>query len=309
MIRRGDVDALVTFAYPLIDHAVGLEIVDRHPKLPWIAHFSDPGVDSPYLADQPPARLEQLRTEERAVVDRADALVFVNRHTADLVMSKYPDRNGERVFIVPHGYDADLRSHVVSRASAGDCLHIVHTGNFYGARRAEGFLRAMARLKPDGVLANKVEATFVGKMNPEDRQLAVDLGIANRVRFPGPQPYMETLQIAAAGDVLLVIDAPAAVNVFLPSKVADYFLFGKPVLGLTPADGATADVLRRCGHDVASPTDEEAIERALRDLFQRWMTGRLGERIVRREVEAFDIRKTSLELERAMLAAIDRRRQ
>ena len=42
-------DALVTFAQPWVDHLIGLEVKRRHPSLPWVVHFSDPWVDSPYI--------------------------------------------------------------------------------------------------------------------------------------------------------------------------------------------------------------------------------------------------------------------
>ena len=40
-------DLLVTFAQPWSDHLVGLRL-HRETGLPWVAHFSDPWVDSPY---------------------------------------------------------------------------------------------------------------------------------------------------------------------------------------------------------------------------------------------------------------------
>src|ERR1051325_6091651 len=43
-------DVLVTFAFPLVDNVIGLEL-KRRLKLPWLAHFSDPWVDSPFRTD------------------------------------------------------------------------------------------------------------------------------------------------------------------------------------------------------------------------------------------------------------------
>jgi glycosyltransferase involved in cell wall biosynthesis len=307
LLRRRGFDALVTFVFPPIDHAVGLELVSRRARLPWIAHFSDPVVDSPYVqAQSRPEQLTQWAAEERAVVERADALVFTTRQTADLVMSKYPADLHHKVFVVPHGYDADLLAHIAAPPRR-ERLHVVHTGNLYGLRDARAFLRAVARLNDDSAMADCIEVTFAGNIAAQDCQLATDLGIAHRANFLGRLPYLEALQVAASADVLLVIDAPDDVGLFLLSKISDYFLFKKPILGLTPREGATADVLRRCGHDVAPPADEEAIAEALRTLVQRWKAGRLEERVNQHEMEAFDIRKTSAEFERAILAAIKRR--
>ena len=46
-------DVLVTFAQPWIDHMVGIE-VRRRRDVPWLAHFSDPWVDSSYYDSSVP---------------------------------------------------------------------------------------------------------------------------------------------------------------------------------------------------------------------------------------------------------------
>src|SRR4051812_4008837 len=40
-------DAVVSFAQPWSDHLIGLAL-HRETRIPWVAHFSDPWVDSPY---------------------------------------------------------------------------------------------------------------------------------------------------------------------------------------------------------------------------------------------------------------------
>ena len=97
-------DGLVTFAQPWSDHLVGLR-VHRTTKLPWVAHFSDPWVDSAYLRA---SRSQRRRAErmEADVIREADAIVFVTSETADLVMKKYPDALRSKVTVVPHGFDS-----------------------------------------------------------------------------------------------------------------------------------------------------------------------------------------------------------
>ena len=87
-------DVLVSFAQPFSDHLVGLR-VRRATGLPWVAHFSDPWTDSPYLRG---ARWQQSlwKRLEAEVVQGADALVFVNAQTAERVMRKYPTNGGAR---------------------------------------------------------------------------------------------------------------------------------------------------------------------------------------------------------------------
>jgi glycosyltransferase involved in cell wall biosynthesis len=139
--------------------------------------------------------------------------------------------------------------------------------------------------------------------------LARELGIRDHIKFLGATPFLESIQIAASADFLLVIDAPVDRSVFLPSKVVDYFVLGKPILGITPEQGATAEVLRRSGHHVACPDDSDAIYSALDAMIGRWKNDHLGSQIKLDEVERYDVCSTSIEFERAILAAIGQRRE
>src|SRR3954468_13196724 len=77
---------IVTFAQPWSDHLVGLR-VHRATQLPWVAHFSDPWVDSPYFRGRRRQREEAAKFEAE-VIREATAVVFVTEETAALVMKK-----------------------------------------------------------------------------------------------------------------------------------------------------------------------------------------------------------------------------
>ena len=64
-------DVLVSFAQPWSDHLIGLR-VHRATGLPWVAHFSDPWTDSPYLRGRRWQRRIWARMEAD-VVRHADA--------------------------------------------------------------------------------------------------------------------------------------------------------------------------------------------------------------------------------------------
>ena len=207
---------LVSFAQPFSDHLVGLR-VRRATGLPWVAHFSDPWTDSPYLRG---ARWQQSvwKRLEADVVQGADALVFVNAQTAERVMRKYPDEWRRKAHVVPHGFDLDEPP--AAAAARDERLTIVHTGRFYdGVRTPESLLRAVAVLSRRQPLARALRVVFVGTPIPSHRRLATSLGLDPVVEFTGRLPSAESARWAAAADVLLLIDAPAEENLFLPSKL------------------------------------------------------------------------------------------
>jgi len=285
-------DVLVSFAQPWSDHLIGLR-VHRATGLPWVAHFSDPWTDSPYLR----GRAWQRRLWERMeadVVRAADALVFVNAHTADRVMGKYPAEWRRKTHVVPHGFDSDELP-AVTPAARDDRLTVVYAGRFYeGFRSPEPLLRALAVLARARPLARELRVVFVGTPVSSHRRLASTLGLDGVVEFTGRLSFVESARLAAAADVLLLIDAPADDNLFLPSKLVDYLPAGKPILALTPPCGASADLVRALGYPVIAPDDENGIATTIAALLAAREDGRLRISPTHAEVaQDYDIRHTA----------------
>ena len=263
---------LLTFAQPWSDHLVGLR-VHRATRLPWVAHFSDPWSDSPYAT---PRQRSIWRRMEEEVVREASAIVFVTAETADLVMRKYPAGWRDKVAVVPHGFHpAAPRAAVAGPRDRP--IRLLYTGRFYrGVRTPIPLLRALAALNRRAPLADRLHATFIGPHVEEYAADARALGVAPVTTFRGRMAPSEIARVGADADVLLVVDAPSeGSSVFLPSKLIDYLAYRKPILGITPADGASAALLRRLGAHVAPPDDEAAIASALEDLIARWRAGTL----------------------------------
>jgi len=289
-------DALVSFAQPWSDHLVGLR-VHRATGLPWIAHFSDPWTDSPYLR----GRRWQRRLWERMeadVVGHADALVFVNQQTAERVMRKYRDELRRKAHVVPHGFDGDIAlcaaaNRLTPRSDAR--LRLVYTGRFYeGIRTPESLLRALATLARRRSLETELSLTLVGTPVAAHQRLAKSLQLEHVVQFAGRRSFADSARIAAGADVLLLIDAPSDDSLFLPSKLVDYLPMCKPILGLTPIHGASADLLRSLEFPIVPPDDEPAIVAAIESLIVAKSQGRLGVSARHAEVaQAYHIRRTT----------------
>jgi len=285
-------EGLVTFAQPWSDHLAGLR-VHRTTKLPWVAHFSDPWVDSPYLQ----ASRSQRRAAERMeadVIHEADAIVFVTSETADLVMKKYPDAFRSKVTVVPHGFDSTVA--VPSGERRPGPMRMVYTGRFYdGVRTPDSLLRAIAMLNAEQPLANTLDVTFVGSHVMEFARDAASLGLDRFVHFRDRVSVEDARAIAADADVLLVIDAPTrGPSPFLPSKLVDYLPLRKPIFGITPVDGASASLLTHLGCSVAAPGDVAGIQAAVASFVGQWRDGTLGVAPqFDRVAGEYDIRRTS----------------
>jgi len=264
-------DALITFAQPWSDHTIGKEVA-RHSRLPWIAHFSDPWADNPYI-NNVMMRAEALAAE-RGVVEAADLLVFPVERVANLVMGKYPSDFHAKVRVVPHGFEPRPRLPVrlgdVSRP-----MRLIHAGDFYGIRSPAPFIAALRELHARAPLEGKMEIFFIGSVPEEHIASVRSAGLERIVHFTGRVSNSRCEALLDTADALLVIDAPADESVFLPSKLIDYLPLGRPIVGLTPKSGASADLLDQLGCPIAEPDDIAAIETVLETMLFRWQTGSL----------------------------------
>jgi hypothetical protein len=303
---RTKFDGLVTFAQPWSDHLVGLRM-RRATRLPWVAHFSDPWVDSPYLTLSA-ARREAAQHMEAEVIGEATAVVFVTQETADLVMRKYPGEWRRKVAVVPHGFVPRVAHGLAAVAPRTGPVRLVHAGRFYeGVRTPLPLLRALALMNARQPLAGTLDVTFVGPHVTAFSRDASALGLDAVAHFRDRVSNEEATAIAADADALLVIDAPTqGPSPFLPSKLVDYLALRKPLLGLTPVEGASAALLTRLGCAIAPPDDVDAIASALSDLVQRSREGTLsvGPQFDRVAGE-FDIRRTVTQLHAVLTRAFD----
>ncbi len=254
-------DALVSFGEPMSDHLLGLSLKRRF-GLPWVAHFSDPWVDNPFRSGEAISRPVNRRLE-RAVVTAADRVIFTSSETLNVVMTKYPAAWRDKCDVLPHSFDLSLYP---ARPSKGDGLVIRHLGNFYGARTPYPLLRALLTLADrEPMVLEGVNVELFGRVpmglawHPSWRALPKGL-----VRVQNTVPYRESLQLMADADLLLVMDAPADISIFLPSKLIDYLGSGTRIMGIVPP-GTSATLLERLGGRSADPRRPDQVVAALKD--------------------------------------------
>ena len=304
LLRGEQYSAVLTFAQPWVDHLVGLKLQTRF-RLPWIAHFSDPWVDSLYYTTVDPKMLKKWRRQERMVIAHADAVVFTNEAARDLVMRKYPREWHHKTRIVPHGYDPCLISPVTKSIRRTQRLRMIYTGSLYKERSVQSLLDAIAGLSSEMELKDRLELAIIGpteKMYPEK---AKEMGLEDIVTFPGRMSYMESLRAIARADVPVVIEAPnAEPNPFLPSKLVDYLMLNKPILALSPPAGPTADLLRQLSYPVVPPDNAAMIRQTIKDIFVRQREGRLAPSRKHTEIAShYDVHKTTLEFNDILIKA------
>jgi glycosyltransferase involved in cell wall biosynthesis len=275
-LLRSEQFALIhSWAMPVTSNLVGLRL-KKETGLPWVAHFSDPWVDNPYLHFGKLTYSLNARLE-RAVIENADAIVFVSEETRELVMKKYSSEIKSKSLVIPHCFDPEL---IPPPSPKGDSrLIFIYTGSFYGPRSPLPLFKALGNIlaeQPD--IHNYLHVQIVGNLPKVYQNAVLELGIEKIVSVVGSVPFLDCLRYIRDADVPLVIDASSETpSIFLPSKLIDYIPFKKPLLGITPLEGASASLIRRLRGLVVSPQDIAGIEDRILTLYQKFRAGSLSD--------------------------------
>ncbi|MEI7605810.1 MAG: glycosyltransferase [Rhodospirillaceae bacterium] len=249
-------DVMVTFGEPMSDHLLGLRLKSRL-GVPWVAHFSDPWADNPFRRHEVFANILN-RKLERQVVAMADRVIFTSEETRALVMGKYPEPWRAKTDVLPHSFDRPL--YPERRAPSSETLVVRYLGSFYGHRTPKPLFRALRLiLDREPELLRGVTFELVGGMPSRMKLDPVFRGLPETlVRLVGTVPYSASLTLMSESDLLLVIDGPDTLSVFLPSKLIDYIGAGVPIFGIVPP-GTSARLVERLGGGIADPRDPAGI--------------------------------------------------
>lgn len=261
---------IATFAQPFTDHLIGLELKNRL-GLPWFAHFSDPWADNPFSRFDEKTRLLNLRMEQ-LVAENADVLAFTSIETVDLFFSKYSPELRKKAVVLPQCFDPTQFDNTPPKGR----ITVRYLGNFYGHRTPEPLIDALRHIeRKDQEFLDDVTFELIGSGDAaEVSRLSSGLP-EGLVRVRGNVSYAESVELMSLSDGLLVVDAPAAKSVFLPSKLIDYIGARRPIFGITPA-GTAASLITEMGGTVGDPVDRDDLSKKLRLFLDELKTRRIG---------------------------------
>ncbi|ASS75381.1 hypothetical protein CIG75_10520 [Tumebacillus algifaecis] len=294
---KGDYDVLYSRSQPGASHVLALEAKQRW-GIPWVAQFSDPWGHNPYhpLHGKTKAVVEQY---ERQVIEQADHLIFPTLEMRDLYANVYKSAGViERATVLPHHFDAELYRGNAPQRSDGTIV-MSYIGDFYGLRSPAPLIKGLTILqkhRPDLVkrlelqVVGNVERSFHGLLEDAQQQLGL------RVNRVGQVPFRRSLELMAESDLLLLVDAPSDVNLFLSSKLIDYLGAYRPILGITSTKGTAGRLLNEYGWQVHHPEDTAAIAEGL----EAYLTGlpQLQEQARQMEIDRFRSESVVAELVR-----------
>lgn len=270
VLAEADVDVILTSGPPHSTHLIGAAL-QGYTGVPWVADFRDPWTDINYYHELPHTSWAQRldATLERMVVHRARAVTTVSPTWRDLLFQK-TDRSDAGAFsVVQNGYDPDDLS--PNGAPSDEEFAITHVGSLYASRNPEGVWRAVRRLR-DTSRVPKLRIRLVGTVDPTVHDSLRQHGLGDITEHVSYVPHTEAVDyMRKAGLLLLSIERFPAASGMMTGKIYEYLASGRPVLGVGPAEGDAAALLRKTdGGTVFGRNDVSEMQHFIQAHYEDW---------------------------------------
>jgi hypothetical protein len=271
IIRNGGADILFATGMPWSSLVVAW-LLHKISGVPYLVDFRDPWIGNPFHQSKG-AFLDAVGQRlEKSIVERA-ALVSVN--TAPLreeFLQRYPHLPPDKFVVLTNGFDPEDFDHLLPDSAGeeenGAKLVLAHAGFLYGKRDPAPLLDALELL------------LSAGRCHPEDilflQMGQVQLDYDFRARYGaliekgvvcelGQLSFDCCLKELRRADVLLLIQPGTKTQV--PSKLYDYLCMNRPILTITPPDGALGTMVTEHSFgDLFDPDDVTGIAGRIEEL-------------------------------------------
>jgi glycosyltransferase involved in cell wall biosynthesis len=260
IIASRPVDCVITTSPAASAHLVGLALGPLRPA--WVADFRDgwgfEDARSPFRTVA--QRALDVRLESRVVLE-ADRVITATAPIAEDLASRF----GVDARHVTSGWDPECRS-VVERNGHRESgrVTLVHTGRLSGPlgrdpRPLLDGLRSMFARRTD--LRECVRVVLAGEIYAHEQDLIDRSGLLDVIQTPGRIPHSEALALQRRADALVLLTSADGSET--TGKVFEYLGAGRPILALAGDNGAAKIVRETRSGVVVTPTDREALVKAL----------------------------------------------
>jgi glycosyltransferase involved in cell wall biosynthesis len=256
-------DAIYATGFPWSSLVIGAEL-SKATGRPLVADFRDLWAGDTMFPEERPPHEEELALE-RAVVQQAAAVVGASSAIARQLSLSHPEVDEDKFVAIHNGFDAADFADEPQRPRVKR-FRVVYTGVWkegYNPSELYDSIDWIRRSRP--ALLDDVEVITAGFKPGEAKRRGLTAYIDER----GVVPHDEAVSLMRSADILYLSHVDADRQWAVPGKVYEYLASGVPVLGLTPSDKETAQIIRKVGGGITvSPEDPGALYEVLAEAFR-----------------------------------------
>ena len=269
--KKNKYEYLFSGIVPGISHIAANRIKKKHPEVKWIASFSDPFKGSPYKkADLSNKNIIYKlmynvgsfclynNKYEEVAINNADKLVFICEEQRDFTLKQYPNYEEllKKSVIYPLTYIPNWQMYkelLDYPKTNNEIKQAVHLGRLYGLRKIDNFIEALKELKeeiPD--INKKIVFHQYSEIQTEDVKRIKEYDLSELFIIHDKVSYKESVDIMKKADILVLFDTLMPnedIQPYLPSKIVEYLMLKKPILGICDKNSPSYRILKEYGFD------------------------------------------------------------
>lgn len=274
--RQADVEIIFSTGRPWTAHVIGLGLKMLTGKR-FIADFRDPWITNPFRLRYSWLKEIAERLLERKVIEHADVVVANTEELRKEFMQRFPAEPAGKFVSILNGFDPDDCAGVLEgdRIVEEDNFVVTHTGFLYGKRDPRLFLDAVKQFVEQPTVTRRlVRVCFLGSAElPYNlRDYLVANNLSDVVQLHDHVPFKQSLEFMRRSTLLLILQPGTVTQV--PSKLFEYIGMQKPILAVSPVEGATSAIIRGEGvGEIVGPDDIPSMVLALNRFYGQWQAG------------------------------------
>lgn len=244
-LNMNEVDIIHSVSFPCSSHLMGYDLAHKYNK-PWIAQFYDPWSDNPYRKFKTEKYRQKDLEMERFVAENANAIIHTNNVIREIWAKRYGEKVEQKMTVMPMSFEQALyeRAKEIKTKESGEKKIISYIGKLFFDRNLKDVVEALKVLRERGVaFEKKLLFRIIGEIHQDDINRINEAGFDEVFEIVGYLPQSKLEKYYLDSDAFLVLDSPQAQNVFFPSKLLDYFIYKRLIIGITPSKGVTHDLL------------------------------------------------------------------
>ncbi|RLD41029.1 MAG: hypothetical protein DRI86_14185 [Bacteroidetes bacterium] len=271
LINTFNIKTVITSSPPHSTQLIGLKL-KKNFNIHWIADLRDPWTDIYYYNQMYHSTLAKKldKKKEFDVLDNADNVIVVSRAIKKLFASKITSSQTEKIVVISNGYDSDdFKS---DSKTDNNLFTITYTGTLADNYNIDGFLKALISVINE-VGKSKIKLQFVGRVSKKYRDIIENSILQPICNFEGHVAHKESISFLVSANALFLAipDEPNNEGI-LTGKLFEYLASRKPIIGVGPAEGDAAAIIKECNAgSMFEYSEETSIANYITELYKKWI--------------------------------------
>ena len=301
LFKRYQPELIYSTAGPPSTHVAGF-ILHKLLQIPWLAEIHDPLI---YDNEHPKWQNYWFKKWlETRICNSADAVIYFTESALKSAKGRNQIR-GRTYVLRPGALPPDFSEVSYEKQ---DKIHFGHFGSLAEGRNLSIFIRALHELLNENLSwRNKIcldvygaELDSVSRATLTTYPLNGVLCEHGRLEYDsltGKSGRQQVLEAMRRCDALLLIHgADIICDQYIPSKVYEYLLASRPILGCALRDSELGDILTQSGHTLVNGNDLDEVKAAIMEFVIRWESEGLPDRTEKSPFTVEETVKTLLEI-------------